>query len=149
MKNMKEIVFSQEFNASKKQVWHTMLGRNTYEQWTQVAWPGSTFEGEWKQGGDIRFVGPDSSGTLANITEFEPYDRVVAKHIAILLKGGNEDRTSNDAQNWVGTMESYYFDERDGKTKLTVKLNIAPEWEAMFQDGWPKALDKLKEVVEN
>lgn len=149
MKNMKEIVFKKEINAPKKKVWNTMLEADSYKQWTDVAWPGSTFEGEWKKNSDIRFVGPDSSGTLAHITEYEPYDRVVAKHIAILLQGGSEDRNSEAAQNWIGTLESYYFDEQDGKTKLTVKLNITPEWEQMFRDGWPKALDKLKEIVEN
>lgn len=146
--DMKELEFNAEIAAPKKKVWDTMIDLDTYKEWTDVAWPGSTFEGQWKKGNDIRFVGPDSSGTLATITDFQPYDRITAKHIAILLKGGSEDRSSEDAKRWAGTLESYYFDEQKGKTNLKVKLKITPEWESMFKEGWPKALDKLKEIVE-
>jgi len=147
-KDMKEIEFSAEIEAPKKKVWDTMLNHDTYEDWTSVAWPGSTFEGNWKKGTDIRFVGPDSSGTLANIKDLKAYDHVEAEHVAILLKGGAEDRTSEDASRWVGTRESYYFDEVNGNTKLTVKLKITPEWEQMFREGWPKALARLKKISE-
>ena len=144
----KELEFKAEISAPKKKVWDTMLSLDTYKEWTNVAWPGSTFDGQWKKGSDIRFVGPDSSGTLANITDFEPYERVMAKHVAILLKGGAEDRSSADAQRWVGTTESYFFEERNGKTDLTIKMKITPEWENEFKEGWPKALKKLKEISE-
>jgi hypothetical protein len=145
---MKELEFNAQIAAPKKKVWDKMLSLDTYKEWTSVAWPGSTFDGQWRKGSDIRFVGPDESGTLATITELEPYERILAEHIAILQKGGAEDRSSTQAQRWIGTKESYYFDERNGKTNLTVKLKITPEWEEMFQNDWPKALKKLKEISE-
>jgi hypothetical protein len=30
-----------------------------------------------------------------------------------------------------------------------VEINIYPDWEKMFSDGWPKALAKLKEIYES
>jgi hypothetical protein len=54
----------------------------------------------------------------------------------ILLKAG------------FGTMESYTFNERDGETDLTVEIKTNPEWQKMFDDGWPNALKKLKEICE-
>ncbi|HTF18363.1 MAG TPA: SRPBCC domain-containing protein [Chryseolinea sp.] len=146
--DMKEIEFKAEILAPKTKVWDTMLNQDTYKEWTGVSWPGSSYEGQWKKGSDIRFIGPDSSGTLATITDLEPYRRVVAKHVAILLKGGGEDRTSEGAKGWVGTSESYYFDESNGRTTLKVNMRIAKEWEQMMKDGWPLALGKLKEIVE-
>lgn len=146
--DMKEIQFSAEIAASKKDVWDTMLDPETYKEWTNVSWPGSTFEGQWKKGSEIRFTGPDSSGTLAAIVDLEPYSRVVASHVAILLTGGAEDRTSEDAKRWIGTSERYDFDERNGRTTLRVTMKVTPEWEKMMKEGWPAALDKLKEITE-
>ena len=146
--DMKEIEFTAQIAAPVKKVWDTMLNLDTYKQWTDVAWPGSSYEGKWKKGSDIKFVGADSSGTLATITDMTPYDHIVAKHVALLLKGGSEDRTSPEANRWVGTTESYYFDEKNGETNLKIKMKITPEWEEMFRDGWPKALDRLKELSE-
>jgi uncharacterized protein YndB with AHSA1/START domain len=146
--DMKEIRFKAKIFAPKKKVWDTMLNLDTYKEWTSVAWPGSTFEGTWKKGTDIRFVGPDSSGTLATIVDLEPYQRVVARHIALLQKGGAEDRTSDDAKRWVGSSERYDFDENNGTTTLNITINVTPEWEQMMKEGWPLALNKLKEITE-
>ncbi|MGC3947630.1 MAG: SRPBCC domain-containing protein [Chryseolinea sp.] len=147
--DMKELEFSTQIAAPKKKVWDTMLNLDTYKKWTDAAWPGSTYEGKWKEGSDIKFIGADSSGTLATITEITPLDHIVAKHVAILQKGGVEDRTSELASRWVGTTESYYFDETNGKTNLKIKMKVTPEWEQEFKNSWPKALDKLKEMSEH
>lgn len=145
---MKELEFTAQIAAPPKKVWETMLNLDTYKQWTDVAWPGSTYEGKWSKGSDIRFIGADASGTLATIKDLAPYERVVAEHVAILQKGGVEDRTSEVASQWIGTTESYYLDEKNGKTDLRVKLKVTPEWAQMFEEGWPKALKKLKEISE-
>lgn len=144
----KDLEFKTVINASGEKVWNTMLNHGTYEEWTAVSWPGSTYEGSWKQGTDIRFVCPDSSGTLAHMKEVVPFQRIVAEHTAILSKGGVEDRTSDLAKGWTGTLESYYFDGDDKSTSITVKLKVRPEWEQMFIEGWPAALNKLKEISE-
>ena len=146
--DMKEIQFKAEIIAPKKKVWDTMLNLETYKEWTNVSWPGSTFEGQWKKGSDIRFIGSDSGGTLATIVDLEPYKYLFARHVAILLKGGAEDRTSEDAKRWIGTTERYDFDEINGLTTLKVTINVTPEWEEMMREGWPMALNKLKEITE-
>jgi hypothetical protein len=43
---------------------------------------------------------------------------------------------------------SYTFTEQKGRTELNVIVNINSEWEKMFDEGWPKALAKLKETGE-
>jgi hypothetical protein len=129
-------------------VWNTMLNKATYDAWTGVAWPGSSYQGEWKEGTTIKFVGPDGSGTVAQFEKLTPYEHVFAKHIAVLEKGGTEDTTSESAQAWIGTTEAYTFTEKDGATELAVDIETTPEWEKMVNDGWPKALQALKELCE-
>jgi len=144
----KEIVIEVTIAAPRKKVWETTLHPVTYKEWVNAAWPGSFFEGTWKEGEKLRFVSEDGSGTLAILLEHKPYDYSFAKHVAVLNPGGIEDRDSDIARSWIGTTESYTFTEQNGVTKLTVRLTIYPEWEKMFMDGWPKALAKLKEISE-
>ena len=145
---MKTLEYKIDIAAPRKKVWETMLNADTYQEWTDVAWPGSFYKGEWKQGENIRFIGKDESGTMATLEEVKPYERISAKHVAILLPGGIEDRTSDIAKRWVGITEDYTFVEKNGKTQVVVNIKTNPDWAKMFDDGWPKALAKLKEISE-
>jgi uncharacterized protein YndB with AHSA1/START domain len=143
---METLEYKIEIDAPAKKVWETMLQDKTYRQWVAKSWPGSHYEGKWAQGEKIRFIGADGSGTLAEIVEVKPYERVLAKHIAILGPGGVEDRTSKMAKSWIGITEQYKFEERNGKTILTATMETNPEWRKMFDDGWPTALEELKKI---
>lgn len=145
---MKNLTFSAIINAPKKRVWEIMLGPETYQIWTGAAWPGSLYVGSWEQGSEIRFTSPEGSGTLAKLLVCQPYDHIVAEHIAILLPGGVEDRDSEQTKTWIGSIEEYTFKENDNKTELVITMKIYPEWEAMFNTDWPKALAKLQEICE-
>lgn len=100
------------------------------------------------KGEKIKFIGPEGSGTLAELVEVKPYERILAVHIAVLGPGGAEDRTSEVAKGWIGIKEEYNFAEHLGKTTLTVSIETTPEWSKMFNDGWPGALQELKKITE-
>jgi uncharacterized protein YndB with AHSA1/START domain len=146
---MERLEYKIVISATAKKVWETMLQEETYKQWVAKSWPDSFYEGKWAKGEKIRFIGPDGSGTLAELVDVVPYERIFARHIAVLEPGGIEDRTSEAAKGWVGTTEEYRFAERLGKTTLTVYMEIYPAWTKMFDEGWPTALDELKKVTES
>ena len=102
---MENLEYKIVISAPAKKVWETMLQQETYRQWVAKSWPNSFYEGQWEQGEKIRFIGPDGSGTLAEIVELKTYESVLARHIAILNPGGVEDRTSDVAKGWVGITE--------------------------------------------
>jgi uncharacterized protein YndB with AHSA1/START domain len=145
---MKNLTFSAKISAPVKKVWDTMLSQDTYQKWTAAAWPGSMYVGTWQQGENVRFVGANGGGTLANLIAVEPYKHIKAIHNAILLEGGIEDRDSEWAKKWVGSIEEYTFSEKNGVTELLVSMTIYPEWEKMFNNDWPKALAALKDLCE-
>ena len=145
---MKKLIYKTTIDASKQKVWDTMLTHGSYEIWSGAGWEGSTYEGEWKEGENIRFASPDGEGTLVYIKELKPAAIIRADHIALLKKGGEEDRTSEEAKTWIGSQENYFFNERNGVTELTVEIVCNPQWEKMFNDGWPAALEKLKQLCE-
>ncbi|CAN5452749.1 hypothetical protein BH09BAC3_BH09BAC3_14820 [soil metagenome] len=144
----KKLEYKINIAANKQKVWDTMLAPTTYKEWVNSAWPGSFFEGEWKEGNNLRFITADGSGTLATLLEHKPYEYSFAKHIAILNAGGIEDRDSELAKGWIGITEAYTFTEKNGATELKVEINTNPDWAKMFDDGWPTALSKLKEICE-
>ncbi|GAB3920557.1 SRPBCC family protein [Mucilaginibacter myungsuensis] len=141
---MKDLQFHATINAPKQNVWDTMLDRETYKEWTGAAWPGSDYEGTWKKDTEIRFGGPDGSGMLAKVTEFELYDTITLQHNAVLDKGGVVAMDLNATPG----IEQYVFAENNGVTELTINLRIDEEWAEMFENDWPIALAKLKEVAE-
>ena len=51
----KLLTYEIDINASPEKVWHTMLDKETYEQWTAVFSAGSTYEGSWEEGAEIHF----------------------------------------------------------------------------------------------
>ncbi len=145
---MERLTYQIEISAPARTVWETMLQEDTYKLWVAKSWPGSIYQGKWEQGEQIRFVGPDGSGTLAELTEVKPYASVHARHIAVLGPGGEEDRGSDIAKGWVGITEAYRFEERNGKTTLVVTIETTPYWKKMFDEGWPTALQELKKLAE-
>ncbi|HKH61852.1 MAG TPA: SRPBCC domain-containing protein [Flavitalea sp.] len=145
---MKKLEFKININASAKKVWDTMLAPESYKKWVQVSWPDSHYVGQWRQGEDIKFVSSSGEGTLARLTEVSPHQVIAAEHIAVILKDGSHDSTSDVAKGWVGTTETYTFTEKDGKTEVKVEIITNPDWEKMFNDGWPNALKKLKQITE-
>lgn len=145
---MTTITFKTEIAADKKKVWNTMLQPDTYKEWAGAGWPGSTYVGKWEKGEKIRFVSVSGGGTKAVISTQNPYEEILAEHIAVIRADGSEDTDSEFAKGWVGTLERYLFNTRNNKTELLVEIKTAPEWVPMFNEGWPIALAKLKEICE-
>ncbi|MEN4017831.1 MAG: SRPBCC domain-containing protein [Methanobacterium sp.] len=151
---MEKMQFSIVINAPKEKVWKTMLNKDTYEKWTDVFMPGSTYDGDWSEGSKILFLAPDKSGKMSGmvsrIKENRKYEYVSIEHVGIVYNG-EEDTSSQEAKEWAGSLENYTFRDVDGKTELQVDLSsdvVNQEMIEMSEKIWPKALQKLKELVE-
>lgn len=62
---MKKIQFKININASADKVYDIMLGisdKSTYEKWTALFNPTSTYEGSWNKGSKMLFIGIDDLG---------------------------------------------------------------------------------------
>ena len=68
---MKQLRFSVDVDAPAQQVWNVMLDKESYREWTRSFNEGSTYEGGWNEGDEIRFVGPNDDGTVSGL--FESY----------------------------------------------------------------------------
>jgi len=148
---MERLNFSIEINAPRKKVWKTMLDDDSYRIWTEVFMPGSYYVGDWTTGSKILFLAPDKTGAIAGmvsrIRENRKYEFISIEHLG-LVESGKEDTSSPAVKEWAGAQENYTFEERNGTTRLLVELDLEDKYKEMFQDTWPKALQKLKQLAE-
>lgn len=149
---MQKLHYSIVIYAPKEKVWHTMLDDLTYRQWTEAFHPGSYYQGDWAKGSKIVFLGPDpetgkEGGMVSRIAENKPYEFISIEHVGI-VKDGAEDTTSAEATKWAPAFENYTFKEKDGATEVLVDMDALEDNAKMFDDMWPKALTKLKELAE-
>jgi uncharacterized protein YndB with AHSA1/START domain len=155
---MEKLTYKIMINAPREKVWDTMLNDETYRKWTDVFSPGSHYVGDWNQGSKIHFLGPDEkgimSGMVSRIKENRKYEFISIEHLGVVADG-KEDTTSDSVKAWAGGRENYTFRElppdrggQNGTTEVLVELDSPEEFKDMFENIWPKALQKLKELAE-
>jgi uncharacterized protein YndB with AHSA1/START domain len=145
---MKTLRFETLIQAPRETVWRTMLDQETYRIWTAEFTAGSYYEGSWEEGARIRFLSPDGGGMVAVIDENRPFEHISIRHLGE-IRGGVDDTESGAVRSWAGeAFERYTLHEADGKTRLEVTCDVTPAYESMMADMWPRALQRLKTLVE-
>ncbi len=148
---MKKLNFSISIHAPKEKVWDTMLNPKSYQVWTEAFGPGSHYVGNWEKGSKILFLAPNKSGQMggmvSRIKEIRKYEHLSIEHCGIVNEG-KEDTSSEEVKTWAGALENYTFKENNGITELFVDMDSAEDFEDMFKNIWPIALQKLKELAE-
>ena len=151
---MVKLQFSVKIHAPVSKVYDLMLGnssKSTYEQWTSLFNPTSTYEGNWEKGTKILFVGVDEKGEkggmVSKIAENIPKQFVSIQHYG-LLKANKEITEGPEVEKWANGFENYSFEENNGTTSVTVDLDTTEDFLDYMNEHYPKALNKLKEICE-
>lgn len=151
---MKKLNYKAIFNTSADKVYDIMLGitnRSTYEQWTALFNPTSTYDGSWEKGSKILFIGVDEKGEkggmVSRIAENIPNRFVSIQHIG-LVKADKEITEGPEVEKWANGLENYTFEENDGITTVTVDLDTTEDFLDYMNQTYPQALNKLKELCE-
>lgn len=148
---MQKLNFTIIINAPKEKVWNTMLEDKTYRIWTEAFAKGSHYVGDWSQGSKILFLGPNEKGIMggmvSRIKENRLHEYISIEHLGI-VHDGQEDTTSDAVKQWAGSLENYTLKDLNAKTELLVDMDINDDFKDMFENMWPGALQKLKELAE-
>ncbi len=152
---MKKLQYTVSINAPATKIYDFMLGisnKSTYEQWTAMFNPTSTYEGTWEKGNKILFIGENENGEkggmVSKIADNIPNKFVSIQHYG-LVQGGNEITEGPEVEKWANGFENYTFEENDGVTIVIVDLDTTEDFVNYMNETYPKALDKLKEICEN
>lgn len=151
---MKKLQFKISINAPLEKVFDHMLGiqnKSTYEQWTALFNPTSSYEGNWTKGSKMLFIGTDEKGEkggmVSEIAENIPNQFVSIRHYG-LVQANVEITEGPEVEKWANGFENYSFEVNNGITKVTVDLDMTEEFMDFMNKTYPKALAKLKELCE-
>lgn len=149
---MKKINLDIVINAPREAVWDAIVDDSNYRTWTRVFQETSYFEGGWKKGDTIRFIGinekGEKEGMVSEIAESIYPEYISIKHLGFIVNGV-DDTTSEEIRKWAPSFENYTLEKlEENKTLFKLDMDTTDEFYDMFMDLWPKALAKLKEVGE-
>lgn len=149
---MEKLHYSTTINAPVKRVWHAMLDDEPYREWTAAFNEGSYYKGDWSEGSKMLFLGPDpktgkEGGMVSRIAENRQYEFISIEHLG-LVSEGVEDTESEEAKKWAPAYENYSFKEKDGKTELTIDIDVEESMVGEFNQMWHDGLERLKEIAE-
>lgn len=152
---MEKMQFTVLIKAPAQKVYETMLGlknKETYNSWTTIFSPTSTYEGTWEKGSKILFVATDEKGEKGGMVSMVE-EHIPAKFVSIrhygFVQGDKEVTEGEMVEKWAGAHENYTFTEENGTTTVTIDIDIIDEYLDFFKNIYPKALDGLKNVVLN
>ncbi|MGZ5374784.1 MAG: SRPBCC family protein [Aeromicrobium sp.] len=132
--------------APVSKVYKTLIGPESYPQWTSAFGDGLYFEGSWQEGQRIRFLTPSGHGVISEIAENRPDEFISIRHLGYIANGV-EDTSSEAIRAWAPAYENFTFTATPQGTKLTVDQDMTDEFEGMVET-WPQALEKLKTLCE-
>lgn len=145
---MEKMNFSVEINASKEHVWQILWNDATYRQWTSAFSETShAVTDNWKEGTKVLFLDGSGAGMVSRVAANRPFEYMSFEHLGE-VKDGVEDTTSDKVKPWSGSHENYTLTELNGMTTVDIEMDINNEFKDMFEQLWPKALAKLKEIAE-
>ena len=84
---------------------------------------------------------------FSKIEKMVPNEIMEFKHLG-MVKDGEKQPDPEQTQSWAGSMENYYLTQTNNTTELKLEMDIAEDYEAFFQETFPKALQKVKELAE-
>lgn len=151
---MKTLQFNITINAPVGRIFDLMLGissKSTYEAWTAVFNPTSTYEGSWEKGAKMLFIGADEhgekGGMVSRIAEHFPNQFISIQHYG-LIKADQEITEGPDVEKWANGFENYTFEVNNGTTTLIVDLDVSEDFSDYMNQTYPLALARLKELCE-
>jgi uncharacterized protein YndB with AHSA1/START domain len=144
---MEKLIFTTHINAPRERVWQALWEDASYRAWTAVFHEGSYAESDWQEGSKILFLGPDgdggTGGMTSRIAKLVPNDTMIFEHLGE-VKNGVEDFSKG----WSEAFEKYFLRPSADGTELTVELDTLSEYASYFQETFPKAMAKIKELAE-
>lgn len=141
---MQKKEFSITINAPREKVWEALWEESNYRKWTSVFSEGSHAQSDWREGSKILFLDGAGSGMVSEIAKKKEPEFMSFRHLGE-VKDGIEDLSK---KSWAGALENYTLKQKGNQTQLTVNHDVTDDFADYFENTFPKALAKVKEIAE-
>ncbi|WP_047047187.1 SRPBCC family protein [Vibrio mexicanus] len=145
---MLSLTYQIEIDASPQEVWQRLTDAGYYRQWAIAFSPESQFEGNWASGEEVIFFDPNLGGSRAVVDRAEMNRSLAYHHVSIFTPDHVQDVDSDIAMKWIGSSEAFEITEQQKGVILRVNVTTHPDFTAMFNSGWEKALPLIKLLCE-
>lgn len=135
--------FKISINATRERIWNTLYSDAGYCEWTSVFSKGSHALTDWKKGSKALFLDEDNNGLLATIADVRPHEFMSIRHHGDVQKG-----VEIPNHTWSGYENHTLKKTTDGKTELTVGLDVPENFMDEMIRLWPVAMGKIKAIAE-
>ena len=139
---MTRLHFSIDIDAPRERVWSVLWDDQTYRDWTSAFAQGSHVVSDWNEGSRVQFLDPSGSGMVAVIEQKVPNERMTFRHLAEIKDGQEQPPAA-----WAGAREIYTLEDNGRGTTLGVDLDTVDEYSKMFEEAFPKALERVKALA--
>ena len=136
--------FSIQIEAPSEKVWQTLWEDKTFRDWGSIIDDGQYMVGELAEGNEVQFISSEGLGVTSFVEKLIPHEYIAFKQVADTMDSGKQEREKE----WTGGKESFELAATNGITNLTVNIDIPPGLEEIFQDRFPKALERVKILAE-
>jgi len=143
---MNPLEYSIEIKATPEKIWNTLWDDTTYRKWVSVFHEGTYYVTDWKKGSSVQFLNLDGNGVYGLIHENIPYQFLSIHHLGEVKNHINQPIEDS---NYSDVFENYTLLEIDNNTyKLVIQLTNFEAYQSYFDQTFPLALDKVKELAE-
>ena len=141
---LNKLHYAIDIDAPRDKVWLVLWDDASFRDWSSVFAEGSYAVSDWKEGSPVQFIDPGSnSGMQGVIEKLRPGEFISFRHEAEIKDGKVQPPAA-----WSGAHENYTLTNNNGRTTLKVDLDAADEHREMFEDKFPKALQRIKTLSE-
>ena len=140
---MQKLNFTVDIRAPREKIWQVLWDDATYRQWTRVFSEGSYAVTDWRQGSRVQFLDGQGGGMYSIIDEARPNERMAIRHLGDIKDGVEQPEAA-----WSGSQEIYNLSSTGEGTRLSVDIDSDEQFAGWFQENFPKALEKVKELAE-
>lgn len=144
---MEKQTFKVTIDAPREKVWDVLWSNESYPEWTSVFSPGSQAQTDWNEGSKVLFLNGEGDGMVSRIAKKKDSEFMSFEHLGE-MHGGVEDLDTEKVRSWSGAHENYTLKTVNGKTELTIDMDVTDDFKDYFMTTWPRALEKLKSMVE-
>lgn len=146
-----QLTFFININAPIESVYQTVIDKDKYSDWVSAFSSNTYFKGNWIEGDTINFLTDMDNGKqlgmISLIKDLVPKQLISLEHIG-MIKDGKEIMESEEVNSFKGATEKYSFSSNGQITTMVVDTDVFIETSTFFQEAWPKALARIKELSE-
>ena len=141
---MKQLHYEIDIHAPRMKVWDVLWDDKSYRDWSSAFAKGSYAVSDWNEGSTVQFIDPASNAGMSAIIEKKmPGEFMCFKHVAEIRDGKERPYPAG-----AHGREKYTLKDEHGVTRLDVDLDASDEYQTAFDDMFPKALRRVRELAE-